>query len=91
MSIPLYIFLIPYGLFLIFFAVMAISALYHIIRFAFINATTVTVTIIFIAVSFVFLTISLNYLNETDWQKGIEIGFGIPTPQPTEETNDIYL
>lgn len=71
---PLAIFLIPYALFLIFFIVIALSALYHVVRFGFVTPVTIGGTIIFLILTVIALAVSGIAINGIDWSAKIVIG-----------------
>jgi len=77
MEIPLvillYIYLAIVGLFVLF----SFFDLYHMIRFGFLNGTTITTTFVFLAAAALILFISYQQLNPIDWSETISIGLPI--------------
>lgn len=68
-SVILYVYLGLVGLFIIF----CLVDLYHVVRFGFLNSTTVGMTFVFIAGSAILLFISYTYLKDIDWSQQIII------------------
>jgi len=68
-SVILYIYLGLVALFIIF----SFFDLYHVVRFGFLNSTTVGMTFVFIAGSAILLFISYTYLRDIDWSQKIII------------------
>ena len=67
MSLPLSIFLIPYGLFLIFYVAMGLSFIYHLLRYGYAHFFTYVLVISFLAISFVILSWSFYLQNGIKW------------------------
>ncbi len=80
MSFPLSVFLIPYFIFLIIWALMMMVALYHILRFGFKNFTTILTTLVFIVVTILILMISYNYLSQIDWAREVTVFGNLVNP-----------
>ncbi len=77
MTFPLYIFLFPYLIFLIIWAVFSLTAVYHMLRFGFKNITTILTTIIYIGVSAWLLYTSYQYIDQIDWDSQVSLFKGI--------------
>jgi len=77
MTFPLYIFLILYSIFLAIWLIFGLVAIFHMFRFGLKNFTTFLTTFIFIAVSFLLLVVSYNYLSPIDWGINITIFDGL--------------
>ena len=73
MTFPLYIFLIIYFVFLLGWLVFSFIAVYHILKFGFLNFTTFFTVFVYIAISFLMLAISYKYLSQIDWQMNVTI------------------
>jgi len=68
---PFAILLIPYAVFLVFFIIVTLSALYHLIRFKFITPITIAGTIVFLILTIVILAISGSAMSGIDWNAKI--------------------
>jgi len=73
MTFPLYIFLIIYFVFLLGWLVFSFIAVYHMLKFGFLNFTTFFTVFVYIAISFLMLAISYKYLSQIDWQMNVTI------------------
>jgi len=83
------LFLIPFFLFLLFFVLMTVSALYHIVRFELLNIVTIVMTIIFGAGTFFIATVSASYMADIDWSEPIALNiFENISTQPTTESDE---
>ncbi len=67
MSFPIYYFLFAYLVFLFFWGVFGLIALYHIIKFGFPNFFTFFGTFVFIGGAIILLSVSYNYIAQVDW------------------------
>ena len=67
MVLPLYIFLIIYLVFLLIWVIFSIVAVYHMLKFGFLNFTTFFIVFIYVTVAVVLLAISYNFLSQVDW------------------------
>ena len=67
MVLPLYIFLIIYLVFLLIWVIFSMVAIYHMLKFGFLNFTTFFVIFIYIAVAVLLLFTSYYFLNQVDW------------------------
>ena len=65
--IPLAIFLIPFGLFLMMYLLYSAFNVYHLLRFGIYNAGAYVFTILFLGGTFVLLGFSLWILSPYDW------------------------
>ncbi|MBI4262213.1 hypothetical protein HY624_01665 [Candidatus Uhrbacteria bacterium] len=70
---PLAIFLIPYGLFLLCFFIFALFALAHLFVFGEKNFTTFLATFLFIVASVLVLNTSWNLLVSIDWKEPVAL------------------
>jgi len=52
---------------------MCAFSFYHVIRFGFINASTISVTVIFIIASITILSASAFFLKDVNWQDNITV------------------
>ena len=77
MSFPLYYFLTTYFLFLLIWSIFSLVAIYHVLRFGFLNFTTLASTLIFIAVSAMLLIYSYNFINQIDWNLNVSLWQGV--------------
>lgn len=91
--IPYSILLLPFLIVVIFFIVMAGSAIYHIFRFDFINRTTIASISIFIGGTLIILGVSFFYFKTIPWDE--KINFSITTntieTNPTDTDQVIYF
>ena len=67
MVLPLYIFLIIYLVFLLIWVIFSIVAVYHMLKFGFLNFTTFFIIFTYIIVAAELLAISYNFLSQVDW------------------------
>lgn len=77
MSFPLYYFLITYFIFLLIWSILSLVAIYHVLRFGFLNFATLVSTLIFIIVSTVILIYSYNFINQIDWNLNVSLWQGV--------------
>ncbi len=77
MTFPLYIFLFPYLIFLVVWAIFSLTAVYHMLRFGFKNITTILTTIIYIGVSTWLLYISYQYIDQINWDSQVSLFKGM--------------
>ncbi len=82
--IPLFVLLIPYGLFLLIFLFFALVNLFHLLRFSPLNLLTFFATFLFLAGTTLILTTSYNYLITINWSQVIDLlpNFSAPTYAP---------
>jgi len=84
--------LIPFFLFLFAFALFAISAIFHIIKFELLNFVTIFATIIFGVGTLFIATISASYISKIDWQERITFdAFSAVTTQQPSETGEANI
>ena len=90
---PLSILLIPFFIFLIAFAVFALSAIFHIIRFELLNIVTILMTLIFGIGTFFIASMSYSYMTKINWQEQITLTpfEGISTQSVNENSTDNIL
>lgn len=81
-SLTLSVFLIPYGIVILFFAVFAAINIHHLIRYAATTKVSFVVTFVFLAGSVFLLFFSWSTLHKIDWQQ--EIGVKTPFSQGQE-------
>lgn len=67
MSFPLSLFLYIYYAFLIFWAIFSLVALYHMVKFSFINFTSFFTIVLYLGISAVLLKISFLFIGTIDW------------------------
>jgi len=72
-SIPLYIILIPYALFLLGFAFFGFFAIYHLIRFGFRTFSNFLMMFVFLGVTIIILFISYQMISEINWFNEVQI------------------
>ena len=72
-SIPLYIILIPYALFLLGFAFFAFFAIYHLIRFGFKTFSNFLMMFVFLGVTVIVLFVSYQMISEINWFNEVQI------------------
>lgn len=77
MSLPLIYFLYSFYLLLAIWALFSLAAVYHMFKFGLKNFTTFFMTFLYIAVSFVILQASYNYLSQTDWSAELPVLPGV--------------
>lgn len=75
MFIPFSIFLIIYLVGIIIHFVFLFFNLYHIVRFGFLDAHTVTVSILFLLFIALVLGISIFFIAQVNWSEGISLDF----------------
>ncbi|MCK5212198.1 hypothetical protein KAJ89_05850 [Candidatus Parcubacteria bacterium] len=73
MTFPLIIFLYVYYGFLAIWLVFILTAVYHMLKFGFKTASTLLLTIIFLAVAAAMLIISAAFIGQIDWQTEISL------------------
>ncbi|MFH1232669.1 MAG: hypothetical protein V1651_02265 [Patescibacteria group bacterium] len=73
MQFPLFYLLIIYLFFLAVWLIFSLIAVYHMIRFGFLNFTTFFVTFFYIAVAAIMLNASYNYLIPIDWSVNVSM------------------
>ena len=73
MTITLSILLIPYGLFLFFWAVFSYTALFHMVKYGFKTPVTYLMLGLFSGVSLFLLIISFLFLVPVDWGREITL------------------
>ena len=75
MSIPLVYFLYAYYIFLAVWAILFLVGLYHMLKYGFKNALTMTVTFIFCVVALAMLLASFYFIGSVDnWDDKIRLG-----------------
>ncbi len=77
MAFPLYIFLIIYLLFLIIWGIFSLVAVYHMVRFGFVNFATFFATLIYIGGAIALLSLSYNYASGIDWGMNVSVFNGM--------------
>ncbi len=75
-----YLFLIPYGLFLLIYLCFSLVNLYHLIKFGTANLTAFLVTFLFLAGAVLILYTSYNYILTIDWTRTINIVPNLSSP-----------
>ena len=85
--------LIPFFIFLIAFALFALSAIFHIVKFELLNIVTIFVTIVFGVGTFFIATISASYISSINWKQEISLSIldGISNQQIHEQNEDNVL
>ena len=73
MAFPLYIFLIIYLVFLLGWIIFSLVAIYHMLKFGFLNFTTFFIIFVYIVVAGLLLAVSYNFLNKIDWNSQVSI------------------
>lgn len=73
MTIPLIGFLYLYLLFVAFWLIFSLIALYHILRYGQINFTTFIAAFAYLAVAAIILNFSYQTLSQIDWSAGLTI------------------
>jgi len=73
MTFPLYIFLIIYLVFLLGWVIFSLVAIYHMLKFGFLNFTTFFIIFVYIIIAVLLLAVSYNFLNQIDWTAQISI------------------
>lgn len=73
MDIPLFIFLIVYGVGLLIFFVWAVFHLYHMVKFGMFDFTGKLNTFIFVSVGIIILLLTALLLQGTPWQETINV------------------
>ena len=76
MSFPLSFLLIPYGFFLLFFALMSLVYLYHLLRYGAGSWGTYLFIAFFVVTAFIIASVSLAYISAIDWSQPLQL---IPT------------
>lgn len=71
MVFTLQVFLYIYYAFLIAWALFSLAGVYHMLRWGFKNITTFLVTFIFLAFSFLMISVSFGFIANINW--GVEI------------------
>lgn len=69
MTIPLIIIYYAYLLAVLFFIIFSLINIYHLLKFGFASLTNILVIIAYIIIASLFLIVSLNQLNQIDWQQ----------------------
>jgi len=72
-TMPLYLILIPYAIFLLGFAFFSFFAIYHLIRFGFRSFSNFLMMFIFLGVSVIILFISYEMIAGINWFNEINI------------------
>jgi len=67
MVFPLYIFLIIYLVFLFGWVIFSLVAIYHMLKFGFLNFTTFFIIFVYIIIAILLLATSYYFLNQIDW------------------------
>jgi len=73
MTFSLYFLLIIYSIFFVVWLIFSLVAIYHMLRFGFLDITTFFMTFIFIAVSAVILFYSSNFFSQIDWTLNVSM------------------
>lgn len=73
MSFPLFYFLVIYLLFLAIWLIFSLIAVYHMMRFGFIDFVTFFATFFYVAGAIIMLNISYNFLIPIDWSINVSI------------------
>ena len=73
MSIPTIIFLVIYGLFFLFFLILAIANFYNIIRFSFLKGPVVALSIIFLILIIGIVLGTMISLRDFDWNSSVNV------------------
>ena len=73
MIFPLYIFLIIYLVLLLGWLIFSFIAVYHMLKFGFLNFTTFFTVFVYVAISFLMLAVSYKYLSQIDWRMNVAI------------------
>jgi len=73
MTFSLSFFLLIYALFLLLWGIFSLVALYHMLRFGFLNFTTFFITFIYIVISILILFFSYQYISQIDWGLNITV------------------
>jgi hypothetical protein len=83
-SFPIAIALIPYGLTLIFFALLAVINVYHLVHYGATSGVSFVVTFMFLAGAAFILFFTWQAVGDTDWSQQIDVApFGyLSSAQP---------
>jgi len=73
MSFSLYIFLIIYLVFLFGWLIFSLVAIYHMLKFGFLNFTTFFIIFVYIIIAILLLVASYSYLSQIDWNLRISV------------------
>ncbi len=73
MSIPLSLLFIPYGLFLVFFVIMSLVYLYHLLRYGAGHMGTYIFIILYVVATVAVISIAAGYLTTIDWSSAIQL------------------
>ena len=80
MAVQLALFLYIYYGFLVFWALLFLAVIYHMLKFGLKSFTTFLLTFLFIAVAILLLNVSYIYLSQIDWDKMIVIWGNFSSP-----------
>ena len=73
MSLSPLIFLIIYVVLVAIFLFLSILNFYHVVRFGFLDAASVTITLIYLALVAVIILLTFKAISQIDWQQPIQI------------------
>jgi hypothetical protein len=73
MSFPLYYFLYAYYVYLAFWLIFSIVALYHLMKYGFKNFFTFFIICLYVGISFGLLMFSYYSLSQFDWELNISL------------------
>ena len=81
MSLPLAIILIPYGVIVLVFAIVALLNVYHLIHYSATSKTSLAFTFIFLAGTAVIAFLTWQAVGGVDWQTPISISLSSSSPE----------
>ncbi|HCC22470.1 hypothetical protein A2480_01535 [Candidatus Uhrbacteria bacterium RIFOXYC2_FULL_47_19] len=81
MSLPLAIILIPYGVIVLVFAIVALLNVYHLIHYSATSKTSFAFTFIFLAGTAVIAFLTWQAVGGVDWQTPISISLSSSSPE----------
>jgi len=77
---PLSFLIVPYFIVLIFFVVLTGAAVYHIVRYDFINTMTISAMTLFFVSTFIVLSVTYASLQDIHWNETILFSNNISSP-----------
>ena len=80
MAVQLLLFLYIYYAFLIIWALLFLSVIYHMLKFGLKSFTTFMLTFLFVAVAILLLNVSYIYISQIDWNNTITIWGNFSSP-----------